>query len=444
MIKVIFSTLAIFFAAVFPASAYFEQINEFYLDNKLQVIVIENHKAPIIKQMLIYKTGAVDEELGKGGLAHLLEHLMFRGTKKISGNQFNDLMEKNGAISNAFTSQDITAYHQFLSLDKLELAMFAEADRMTGLLIKKDDFTTEQQIVLQERKQRIDNEPTSKFYEIIKKTFWQNHPYARQITGEESEIINLSQNDALDFYKKYYTPNNAVLVLAGDIDVATAKELAQKYYGSIKSGSPIETKQFPILPQNYKSTVQMELDDIKLSRIIQIYGVPSFNYNKEQVYAYSVLAEYLGGDKNSPFYQKLVLKDKKAISLNVGYNPISRSMGVFEIIIIPVDNHDNNYLLWSKKAFNYAISQLDENKLNNTKQKILADLAYLEDSPNDIAMMVGNMAAVNIDIKELHNYEANISKVTLEEVKQAAQYLQSVAPQVSGILYPKKEQTDEQ
>ena len=166
MIKVIFSTLAIFFAAVFPASAYFEQINEFYLDNKLQVIVIENHKAPIIKQMLIYKTGAVDEELGKGGLAHLLEHLMFRGTKKISGNQFNDLMEKNGAISNAFTSQDITAYHQFLSLDKLELAMFAEADRMTGLLIKKDDFVTEQQIVLQERKQRIDNEPTSKFYEI--------------------------------------------------------------------------------------------------------------------------------------------------------------------------------------------------------------------------------------------------------------------------------------
>ena len=168
----------------FEASAYFDNIKEFRLDNGLKVVLWENHRAPVVKQMIFYKTGAVDENIGKGGLAHLLEHLMFRGTQKLAGNAFNDLMEKNGAVSNAYTAQDVTAYHQMFDVSRLDIVMAAEADRMQNLNFDKEAFAAEQQIVLEERKQRVDNNPAAKFYETVRKNLWQDHPYARQVAGE--------------------------------------------------------------------------------------------------------------------------------------------------------------------------------------------------------------------------------------------------------------------
>ena len=209
-------------------------IQDFYLKNGLQVVVLENHKAPIVKQMLFYKVGAADEKKGKGGIAHLLEHLMFRGTTKVKSTDFNKLSEKNGVESNAFTSQDVTAYHQLADISKLELLMLLEADRMQNLKLNEDDFVTERDIVFQERKQRVDNNPSAKFFEMVNNVLWQEHPYANPVTGYDDEIMGLSKDDALDFYNNFYVPNNALLVLAGDIDVITAKKLAEKYYGKLK------------------------------------------------------------------------------------------------------------------------------------------------------------------------------------------------------------------
>ena len=203
---------------------------EFYLDNGLRVIVIPNHRAPIVKHMVWYKAGSIDEPLGKGGEAHLLEHLMFRGTRKIKGNRFNEIMEANGAESNAFTSTDMTAYHQGLDISRLELAMFLEADRMQNLEISDKDFALERDIVFQERKQRIDNNPAAYFGEALRRSLWLDHPYARPVTGMPEEILALTKEDVEAFYNKFYAPNNAVLVLSGDIDVKTAKLLAEKYY----------------------------------------------------------------------------------------------------------------------------------------------------------------------------------------------------------------------
>ena len=162
---------------------------EFYLANGMRVIVVPNHRVPVVKHMVWYKNGASDENIGKGGTAHLLEHLMFRGTKDVSGQKFNILMEENGAESNAFTGQDMTAYHQFLDVSRLELAMLLEADRMANLQFDKDAFIAERDIVFQERKQRVDNNPVGKFREILNRILWQQHPYSHPITGTDKEIL---------------------------------------------------------------------------------------------------------------------------------------------------------------------------------------------------------------------------------------------------------------
>lgn len=422
--------------------AYFDNIHSFKLDNGLQVVVVENHKAPIIKQMLFYKTGSIDEVAGKGGLAHLLEHLMFRGTKNISGQQFNDIMERNGAISNAFTSQDVTAYHQFLDISRLDTAMALEADRMQNLQIKDDDFEAERQIVFQERKQRIDNNPAAKFYENLQKTLWQKHPYSRQVAGEDAEILQLSKQDVVNFYRRYYAPDNAVLVLSGDINTTKAKDLAQKYYGKINSKGNVSQAEFPELPERYKASISMELPDVQLGRMINLYAVSSFNMDKDQVYAYELLAEYLGGDKNSPLYQKIVIQDKKALDIDVNYNPVSRSYGIFEISLIPTSANENMQF-WLQRAWNYAIHKLDVEQLEMTKQKLLSELVYTQDNPDNIADFVGYMSAVGVDLSVLQDYAENIRNTTLENVLAVADKMLKEAPQVSGILNPRKEDGNE-
>ena len=411
------------------------KIEEFFLENGLQVVVIENHKAPIIQQMLFYKVGAADEKIGQGGIAHLLEHLMFRGTQKVKGQAFNRILEENGAESNAFTSQDVTAYHELADISRLELAMFLEADRMQGLKISDADFLTERDIVYQERKQRVDNNPPAKFFEAVRKALWQNHPYSRPVTGQDSEIMSLSKEDALDFYRKHYAPNNAVLILSGDIDIATAKKLAQKYYGGLKAAEKEQTK-FEKMPEVYRARIEMELPDVRLGRLIKIWAAPSFNYKPEQVYALDVLNEYLGGDENSPLYQKLVIRDKAALSVSTSYDAVTRSYGSFVLSAVPAGENNAAFEKAVERAWTYALNQLTEEKLSLTKQKKLADLVYLTDSPVSLAQTAGYMAATGAGLEHLRNYGAHIEAVTLEQVKQAAAELRQTAPQATGVLYP--------
>lgn len=411
------------------------EIEEFFLDNGLQVIVIENHKSPIIQQMLFYKVGAADEKIGKGGIAHLLEHLMFRGTSKVKGQRFNRILEENGAESNAFTAQDVTAYYQFLDISRLELAMYLEADRMKGLMINESDFVTERDVVFQERKQRVDNNPAAKFYEKLRRILWQDHPYANPITGQEKEILGLTRDDAVDFYRQYYNPNNAVLILSGDIDVKTAKELVSKYYGKIKP-SNLKTAEFTTLPQNYNAKLEMSLPEVKLGRMVKMYAAPSFNKDRKSAYALEVLSEYLTGDKNSPLYQKLVIKDKKALDVDAGYDGISRSYGSFVLSVIPVGKIDAKFENVIENAVKSSMNILNEDKIDKVKQKILSELVYLMDNPASLAQLAGYMSAVGIDIDELNVYADNIKKITVEDVKIAFDNLWNKTPQVLGILQP--------
>ena len=412
---------------------------EFFLANGMQVIVIPNHKAPIIKHMVWYKSGSIDEKLGKGGVAHLLEHLMFRGTSNVKANQLNQVLEENGAESNAFTGLDMTAYHQFLDISRLELAMFLEADRMQNLTISDKDFALERDIVFQERKQVVDNNPTAQFAEKLRKVLWLNHPYARPITGEEEEILSLTIDDIKDFYNKYYAPNNAVLILSGDISVAMAKKLAEKHYGKLLKKTEIHRKILPVLEASYKSKVEMSKPQIKGLRVSKSFAAPSYNHNKKEVYNLALLSAYLGEGETSKLYKKLVIEQKKALSISTSYNPISRSYGSFSISAIPQDSVSPEELMTAiDQAIENSMNELNFDELEKVKGKMLAGLVYLRDNPEDAAMIVGSMAVMGVNLNEIETQNDKIKEVNYKNVKNSAVKLFDNTPHVVGVLKPAK------
>lgn len=411
---------------------------EFYLDNGLRVIVVPNHRVPIVKHMVWYKSGAADEVPGKGGSAHLLEHLMFRGTKQVPGQAFNRLLEANGAESNAFTGQDMTAYHQLLDISRLELAMFLEADRMRNLQISEADFATERDIVFQERKERVDNNPAGRFREAVSRALWQEHPYARPVSGVDAEIQALQRADMEAYYQRFYAPDNAVLVLAGDIDVPTAKRLAEKYYGGIPAAGQPAADKFSELKSCFRAVIDISEPQIKGSRVLKMYAAPSFKVEPEDVYNLQILAAYMGGGETSKLYKKLVLEDKKALSVSVDYNPVSRSYGLFAISMVPAEGISPEALLAAADAaWNEALAELNIDELEKTKQKMLAGLIYLRDNPEDAAYIVGSMAVAGADLAEIEAQEQKLKAVRYPAVRKAAEKLIKNAPQVTGILRPK-------
>ena len=413
---------------------------EFWLENGLHVVVVENHRVPIVKHMLWYKSGSADEKLGKGGSAHLLEHLMFRGTKNVKGQEFNRLMEANGAESNAFTGQDMTAYHQFLDISRLELAMFLEADRMQNLQISDEDFALERDIVFEERKQRIDNNPLGKFREVLAKALWQEHPYSQPVIGMENEIIELNKEDVLKYYKQHYNPSNAVLVLVGDIDIKTAKKLAEKYYGSIPKTKVEKENNFVELADGFKAHIDMSEPNVKGYRIWKNFAASSYTQNKENLYNLLILAEYMGGGDTSKLYKKLVLEKKIAVSVDVAYNPAARSYGQFSVSVVPSEGVEPEEVLQELElAWNEALRELNTDELELTKQKMLAGLIYLKDNPDNAAYIIGSMIVSGANLQEVEEYENELRKVRYTDVKKIADILWNNNPQVVGILRPKGE-----
>lgn len=409
---------------------------EFKLDNGMRVVVVPNHKAPIIKHMVWYKVGSVDEVSGKGGLAHLLEHLMFRGTTKVKGSEFNKIMEENGAESNAFTTADFTVYHQTADISRLELLMFLEADRMENLQISDDDFVRERDIVFQERKQRIDNNPQGFSGEEIDRILWQNHSYGRPVIGTNEDIFNLTKKDAEDFYRQYYAPDNAVLILAGDIEPQIAKKLAEKYYGKINKKAQIKSENFAKLKNNIKNHIDMELPEIKSERLLISTAAPSYNVNPKDVDALNVLAEYMGGDETAKLHKKLVLEQGVAIAVGTSYYPYARSYGEFNIGATPQKGENlNDLLLKVRQAWDEALSELNEENLGAVKQKMVAGLIYLRDNPETAAMITGKMAGIGLDLSTIERQAELINNVSIEDVRRAAKHLYS-APQIEALIRP--------
>ena len=425
-----------------PVEAKLFNVSAYQLDNGMQVVVVPNHKAPIVKHMVWYKVGSADEKPGKGGIAHLLEHLMFPGTKKIKGTELNRITENNGMEANAFTGQDYTAYHQLTDVSKLELAMFMEADRMSNLNFSDEDFGVERDIVYQERKQVVENNPVSVFSETLRKVMWQDHPYARPVTGSVEEIMTLTPEDARSFYRRYYAPNNAILVLSGDIEPETGLRLAKKYYGSAKKS---DVSVVPVLDKaegNFSATFEMELPAVASMRLSNVWLAPSVNSgDRKDIYALSVLSKYLGEGKTSKLYKKLVDGNKKALAAESSYDYAVRGDGTFTISAIPRESVSAEEM---QQALGQAVKEaLDEITLDEiaiTKHRMLAGLVYLKDNPGDAAMIIGSMMSSGMPLSDIEALADSIAAVEYKDVKAAGEKLLLQKPRVMAVIKPKLEE----
>lgn len=410
---------------------------DFYLDNGMQVIVVPNHKAPIVRQMVWYKVGSVDEPLGKGGVAHLLEHLMFRGTKKVKDSEFNRIVTENGAESNAFTSLDYTAYYEVMDISKLELAMLLEADRMRNLNISQESFEKERDIVFQERKQVVENNPSSYFSETFRRNLWQDHPYGRPVTGTPEEIMNLSLDDVYDFYHRYYAPNNAILVLSGDIDLDTAKTLAIKYFGKLKPEETGDKASFPLMDKISDTYFEMKLPRINAVRMTKSCLAPSYNTDKSRIYALSVLSRYLGEGETSKLYKKLVVNKKSALSVSASYDFASRSYGNFSVSALPKEGADlKKFRQELEQAVKEAVAEITLDEIENTKQKMLAGQVYLLDNPNDAGYIAGSLSSIGMSLDDIEKQADYIRSVNYKDVVEAAESLFKDSSCVMGVLKP--------
>lgn len=419
------------------AKAVLFKAEEFILPNGLHCVIIENHKAPLIQQMMWYKAGSVDEQKGKGGSAHLLEHLMFRGTKFAKDGEFNRIMEKHGVSDNAFTGFDVTAYHQFADVGKLEILMALEADRMENLNFDEKAFEAERKIVYEERMQRVENNPSSPFYERLRMILLGNSPYARPVTGLPQEILDLKFSDIMNFYRKYYTPSNALLVLSGDITAREVRPLIEKYFGKIKSHS-VKYQDFNTDMRSFYEVLEMSLPEVSSIKVYERYLLPKHNELENRIYDYLVLGEYLGGGATSALYKDLVMKQKTALSVGASYDFVSRGESVFAFSMVPQNQEEferEKVIAELHASADKAIKDLNETKLAQIKRKMSADLVFVNDNPKDAANWIGAMLSVGFSLEDVQNYENNLEAVTVDGVKKAYESLKS-APRVNGILLP--------
>ena len=425
----------------FCAKASVFDAEETRLDNGLRVIVSENHKAPIAKVMLWYKVGSMDETTGKSGLAHLLEHLMFRGTKTVPASKFNEIMHQNGVEFNAFTNTDFTVYHETTDISRLEAVLALEADRMTNLDISDEAFLGEQKIVLEERRQRIDNNPKSLFAEEVNQVLWQNTPYAHPVAGFESDINSLTKDDALDFYRRYYAPDNAVLVITGDITPSLGFKFAQKYFGHITKKSDIKKrpdKDFEAIVGGGNYLIAKELDDVKTTNITSYFTVPSILSHIKKAYALLIFSNYFGESKNS-YLKRHLVETNKVIAASSNIYIYSRGVATFTAAAVPFEKagvFDNFAIL--ANILEQSVRDLTKDDVEKEKKKMLSSFVYVKDDPEDTAYFLGQMAGLGFSLEEIENHKKNIEDVTFEDVKKAALQMLKKSKRVMAVSSPKQ------
>ncbi|MCQ2965715.1 MAG: insulinase family protein [Alphaproteobacteria bacterium] len=427
-----FTFLFIAFVSQFTKADNFFHSTTFVLDNGLTVIAIENHRAPVVTHMVFYKTGSANDPINKTGIAHLLEHLMFKGTKIIPKNKFSEIVHNNGGIENAFTSYDFTAYYQNIAKEHLELVMFLEADRMTNLNFSDQDFIPELDVVKEERLMRTDNNPNMVVQELRNKILWGNHEYGRPIIGYKSDLDSLTAEDAYKYYKTNYSPENAFLIVSGDITPEELRPLAEKYYGSIPPNRKAKEKKNFREIKKTKTTIEYSHPQAKVKTLTKTYVVPSyFSSNKELAPAFDILSTILFNPDTGIIYKKLI-NSKKITSLNYTYNGFRQDYAELTITsLLPessefedVDTIINKRVKITKKSLEAA------------KKRLLNGLEFLIDSPETTANTLGYLMVLGMTPEEIEKYPEKIQNTFLPEVLMAYRFLEKRAATATTYLYP--------
>jgi zinc protease len=446
----------LFSALVLSASGAFAQTTvtseppaTFTLPNGLQVLVIQDHRTPVVTQMVWYKVGSADETPGKSGLAHFLEHLMFKGTSKHPAGEFSQTVLKVGGNENAFTSVDYTGYFQRVPREQLGKMMEFEADRMTGLILKDENVLPERDVVLEEYNMRVANNPEARLSEQVMAALYLNHPYGRPVIGWHQEIEKLGREDALAFYKRFYAPNNAILVIAGDVDVNEVRPLAEQTFAKVVAQPVIPARRVrpqepePVAPR----TVTLADPQVEQPTVKREYLVPSATTAAAgESPALDVLAQLMGNGSNSYLYRALVVDKPLAVNANAGYQGTSLDATQFSISAAPKQGVD---FATVEQVIDSVIADLSKNPvpaedLERVKTQLIAEAIYAQDNQATLARWYGGGLTTGLSVEDIRSWPDRIRAVTAEQVRAAAQKWLDKKRSVTGYLIkdtaPKREE----
>ena len=414
------------------------KVADYKLPNGLELVVIPDHRAPVVTHMIWYKVGAADEVAGHSGLAHFLEHLMFKGTAKHPAGQFSEVVARLGGQENAFTTSDYTGYFQRVPSGDLKTVMAFEADRMTGLQLTDDVVLPEREVILEEQNQRIGNNPRARLSEQINAALYLNSPYGRPVIGWRHEMEKLTRDDAIGFYRRYYGPNNAVVVIAGDVTPEAALKLAEDTYGKVAPHAAIPPRERPQEPKPIAARSLTLADPrVEMPILQRNYLVPSFHTAKPgQSQALEVLAHILGSGSNSRLYQALVVNGKVAVAVGAWYESAALDDSKFGVYGSPKDGVTLPQL---ETAIDKVIAEVADKgvtaeELARTKTRLIADAVYAQDSQASMARWYGSSLTTGATVRDVEQWPDRIRKVTAEEVQAAARQWLDKRRSVTGYL----------
>lgn len=416
----------------------------FTLSNGLQVVVIPNHRAPIVTHMLWYKVGSADEPQGDGvsGEAHFLEHLLFKGTKAIGPGQFSRIIRSIGGNDNAFTSWDYTAFFQNISKPYLETVMAMEADRMINLNPPVKEIAPEHQVIIEERRQRTDNDPKALFSEQLRSVLYNQSPYGVPIIGWKEEMPNITWEKAKDYYQKWYAPNNAILIVSGDVTGTEMKSLAEKYYGFLPR-KDIPTHIRPLVP-DAPAPVIVTFNNEAVQQPVYMKAVlaPSFVQNKKESYALQVLENTISSGAATQLYQSLVVKQKLAVNIDMNYDDSNRGQGSLWIYATPADGITLTKLETAiADEFRQMIKNgIAEEEISKAKTRMIDSAIYARDSIQGPAQIIGQAMASGASLDDVEFWPQRVDEVTSAQVTDALKkYLDPDHPHrygVTGYMLP--------
>jgi zinc protease len=429
---------ALLFSPVAGMAADSEQVTYFTLDNGMEVVVVEDHRAPAVQQMVWYRAGSADEPKGSSGVAHFLEHLLFKATDKMESGEFSATVAANGGRDNAFTSYDYTAYFQRVAADRLELMMQMESDRMKNIRLTPENIGTERDVIIEERNQRTENSPGALFNEQLNAAQYLNHRYGVPVIGWRHEMEALDLDDALSFYETYYSPNNAILVVSGDVEPEAVRALAEKYYGAIPAN--------PDLPPRLRTQEPPQTAARRLTfydaRVAQPYVTRSYLAPErdpgaqEKAAALTILAEILGGGTTSFLAEKLQFDTQVATYTGAFYRGASLDDTTFTLVVVPAADVT---LQQAEDAMDAALASfmqdgVDQAQLDRIKLQTRAEQIYARDDAESVANRYGQALAIGLTVQDVQDWPKVLDAVTADDIMQAAAEIFDRRTSVTGWL----------
>jgi zinc protease len=410
----------------------------FTLENGLEVVVIPDHRTPVVTHMVWYKVGSADETAGKSGLAHFLEHLMFKGTKKNPLGRYSQTVATLGGQENAFTTDDYTAYYQRVPHERLKTLMEFESDRMTGLVLTDQVVKPELQVVLEEQNMRVANNPGARLSEAMESALYRNHPYGRPTIGWRPEIEKLNREGALDFYRRFYTPNNAILVVAGDVTAEEVKTLAEATYGKVERVAEVAPRDRPKEPpQEAARTVTLADPRVAQPSLRRFYLAPSATSAAAgESEALDVLTSILGNGENSRLYQRLVVDKDMAINAGAGYDSIALDYAPLEVSVTPKPGVS---LPEIEAALDEVLTEVIDKgvtpeELSRAKNGLIAQAIYAQDNQTTMARWFGAALATGLTVEQVESWPDRVKEVTADTVRAAAKRYLDKRASVTGYL----------